>query len=236
MTSRDDLIDMGHEDCEICQQARESKHTFQRGVELWMDQCFVPSLYSNMVERGDRFLEEALEMLQANGYPRERIATLVDYVWSRPKGELGQEVGGVMVTLAGYCWIAGLDMHEEGARELKRITQPEVMAKIRAKQEAKNALHFDTPLPGSLLVDVPTVRGAAGVVMDAMAVMGFRRYQVQPVKDYILASGEWPLEDGGVMMFQVEIRGPHSDFTRPLVTQLIRDEVDRLLELNGGRK
>lgn len=39
-------------------------------------------------------------------------------------------------------------MHAAGDAELRRITQPAVMAKIRAKQEAKNALHFHAPLPG----------------------------------------------------------------------------------------
>lgn len=62
-----------------------------------------------------------------------------------------------MVTLAGYCWVAGLDMHAAGEAELARISQPEVMAKIRAKQEAKNALHFDTPLPGAPLIDSQAV-------------------------------------------------------------------------------
>jgi len=123
--------------------------SFQRGVEKWMDACFIPSLYSNMTERGDRLLEEVLELLQSHGYDRSRVATLVDYVYGRPPGDPTQEVGGVMVTLAGYCWIAGIDMQAEGDRELARITQPEVMAKIRAKQEAKNALHFDSPLPGA---------------------------------------------------------------------------------------
>ncbi|WP_197056576.1 MULTISPECIES: hypothetical protein [Luteibacter] len=129
---------------------REQAEPFQARVSMWMDQCFLPSLYSNMTERGDRLLEEVLELLQSKGYDRVRVATLVDYVFSRPAGEPSQEVGGVMVTLAGYCWIAGLDMHADGERELDRINQPEVMAKIRAKQEAKNALHFDTPLPGSV--------------------------------------------------------------------------------------
>lgn len=122
--------------------------TFQAGVSEWMGQCFLPSLYSNMTERGDRLLEEVLELLQAHGYDQGRVGTLVDYVFGRPVGEPAQEVGGVMVTLAGYCWVAGLDMHAAGDAELRRITQPEVMAKIRRKQEAKNALHFDTPLPG----------------------------------------------------------------------------------------
>lgn len=122
--------------------------TFQAGVAEWMGQCFLPSLYSNMTERGDRLLEEVLELLQAHGYDRARVPTLVDYVFGRPVGEPAQEVGGVMVTLAGYCWVAGLDMHAAGDAELARINQSDEMAKIRAKQEAKNALHFDTPLPG----------------------------------------------------------------------------------------
>ncbi len=130
-------------------QAVDLGPTFQDGVADWMGQCFLPSLYSNMTERGDRLLEEVLELLQAHGYDRARVPTLVDYVFGRPVGEPAQEVGGVMVTLAGYCWVAGLDMHAAGDAELARISQPEVMAKIRAKQEAKNALHFDTPLPGN---------------------------------------------------------------------------------------
>ena len=128
--------------------------TFQAGVSEWMGQCFLPSLYSNMTERGDRLLEEVLELLQAHGYGQGRIATLVDYVFGRPVGEPAQEVGGVMVTLAGYCWVADLDMHAAGDAELRRIKQPEVMDKIRRKQEAKNALHFDTPLPGEATANV----------------------------------------------------------------------------------
>lgn len=123
--------------------------TFQDGVAEWMGQCFLPSLHSNMTERGDRLLEEVLELLQAHGYDQARVRTLADYVFGRPVGEPAQEVGGVMVTLAGYCWVAGLDMHAAGDAELARINQPEVMEKIRQKQEAKNARHFDTPLPGN---------------------------------------------------------------------------------------
>lgn len=131
--------------------------TFQHSVSEWMDKCFLPSLYSNMTERGDRLLEEVLELLQAHGYNKARVPTLVDYVFDRPVGEPAQEVGGVMVTLAGYCWVAGLDMHAAGDAELARINQPEVMDKIRQKQEAKNALHLDTPLPGHAAPTAQTV-------------------------------------------------------------------------------
>jgi len=122
--------------------------SFQGDVATWMGQCFPPSLSSNMTERGDRLLEEVLELLQAHGYDSARVPTLDNYVFGRPVGEPAQEVGGVMVTLAAYCSVAGLSMQADGQAELDRINQPEVMARIRAKQEAKNALHFDTPLPG----------------------------------------------------------------------------------------
>ena len=143
-------------------QAVDLGQTFQAGVSEWMGQCFLPSLYSNMTERGDRLLEEVLELLQAHGYDKARVPTLVDYVFGRPVGEPAQEVGGVMVTLAGYCWVAGLDMHAAGDAELARINQPDVMAKIRAKQEAKNALHFDTPLPGDPAATIATKESSHG--------------------------------------------------------------------------
>ncbi|MBH1672532.1 hypothetical protein I5U90_05690 [Stenotrophomonas maltophilia] len=142
---------------------------FQAGVAEWMGQCFLPSLYSNMTERGDRLLEEVLELLQAHGYDKARVPTLVDYVFGRPVGDPAQEVGGVMVTLAGYCWVAGLDMHAAGDAELARINHPEVMAKIRAKQEAKNALHFDTPLPGNAAAPIPAQAVDLANVIDHIA-------------------------------------------------------------------
>lgn len=122
---------------------------FQQQVEAWAGECFPAETVHNLTERGDRVLEEVLELLQSHGYDRARVATLVDYVYSRPVGEPSQEVGGVMVTLALYCAVAGLDMQWCGDTELARINAPNVMEKIRAKQAAKNALHFDTPLPGN---------------------------------------------------------------------------------------
>jgi exonuclease VII small subunit len=97
--------------------------------------CFGPEIAADKLERGDRFLEEALELLQSGDYPRERIAALVDYTYGREKGEPLQEVGGVMITLAAYCLAHGLDMHEAGEKELARIWTK--VDKIRAKQAAK---------------------------------------------------------------------------------------------------
>lgn len=121
---------------------------YQTRVAEWLAKCFVPTQYLNMVERGDRLLEEVLELLQAHGYDSHRVATLVEYVYGRPVGEPVQEMGGVMVTLAAFATVAGLDMAAAGETELARISLPEVMEKVRIKQESKDALHFDTPLPG----------------------------------------------------------------------------------------
>jgi len=110
---------------------------FQYRVAPWMRACFGPEISNDRLERGDRALEEMLEMLQSGDYPRERVAALTEYVYSRPKGDPHQEVGGVMVTLAAYCLAHNLDMHAAGEDELARINTPETIAKIRAKQAAK---------------------------------------------------------------------------------------------------
>ena len=117
--------------------------SFQDDVFHWMTACFSGDVCKDVRERGDRLLEEVLELLQSHGYDKSRVATLVDYTFNRPVGEPYQEVGGVMVTLAAYCQATGLDMHACGAIELERIWHK--IPEIRAKQESKRGLH--TPLP-----------------------------------------------------------------------------------------
>lgn len=123
--------------------------TFQRRAEEWEARAFDGIPPFDITERGDRVLEEQLEMLQAHGYDPARVAPLVDYVFSRPVGAPYQEVGGVMVTLSLFCSVAKIDMYAAGESELARISEPDAMAKIRGKQAAKNAMHSDSPLPGA---------------------------------------------------------------------------------------
>lgn len=124
--------------------------SFQQWVGIWMQKCFGPKISADRLERGDRFLEEVFELLQSGGYPPERVDALRQYVWSRAVGEPSQEVGGVMITLAAYCLAHELDMYEAGQVELARISTPETIAKIRAKQAAKptgSALPMAFPTP-----------------------------------------------------------------------------------------
>ncbi len=116
--------------------------SFQERVRDWLLACFGPVIAADKVERNHRFLEEALELVQACGTTREECRQLVDYVYSRPTGDPKQEVGGVMTTLAAHCCAHGLNMQEAAEMELQRVWNK--IDAIRGKQATKPK---DSPLP-----------------------------------------------------------------------------------------
>jgi len=122
--------------------APQAQPAFQQRVQPWMMECFGPEISADRIERNHRFLEEALELVQATGCTQSEAHQLVDYVFGRPVGEPAQEVGGVMVTLAALCLANGLDMHQAGETELARVWIK--VEAIRAKQAAKPK---HSPLP-----------------------------------------------------------------------------------------
>ena len=119
-----------------------SDTSYQDRVEEWLAACFPPAVCSDREERTHRFLEEALELAQANSCSREDAQALVEYVYSRPAGRPELEAGGVMVTLASLCSATSIDMNEAGDRELKRNW--ERIDAIRRKQVSKP---HGSPLP-----------------------------------------------------------------------------------------
>jgi hypothetical protein len=120
-----------------------SQISFQRRVHEWMLQCFGAKVSADPIERNFRFLEEALELVQASGCSQDDAHKLVDYVFNRPVGEANQEVGGVMVTLAAHCTAHGISMDSAGETELTRIWGK--IDEIRRKQAAKKIRNG--PLP-----------------------------------------------------------------------------------------
>src|SRR3954471_13386993 len=108
---------------------------FQQRVLEWMMACFSMEICRDRTERNHRFLEEALELVQALGCTRAEAHQLVDYTFDRPAGEPAQELGGVMVTLAALCFPNNLDMFAAGETELVRVWKK--IDVIRAKQAAK---------------------------------------------------------------------------------------------------
>lgn len=121
---------------------RSDGEAFQARVQPWMMACFGPEISADRIERNHRFLEEALELVQACGCTQNEAHQLVDYVFDRDQGDINQEVGGVMVTLAALCLASGFDMHSAGETELARVWTK--IEKIRAKQAAKPR---HSPLP-----------------------------------------------------------------------------------------
>ena len=121
---------------------RNARTSLQSRVAPWILACFGPAIAADKAERNHRFLEEALELVQACGSTREEAHRLVDYVYSRPIGEIGQEVGGVMLTLAALCLAQGEDMDAAGEAELARV-----WTKIDAIREKQARKPKNSPLP-----------------------------------------------------------------------------------------
>ena len=105
-------------------------------VSVWIKKCFNSEIVNNPTERSHRFLEESLELVQSCGYNKNDATKMVDYVFSREKGEKSQEVGGVMVTLAALCNVQKINMNLAANIELERCYQK--IDEIRKKQVSKN--------------------------------------------------------------------------------------------------
>ncbi|MDB5412108.1 MAG: hypothetical protein JWR10_443, partial [Rubritepida sp.] len=102
-------------------QASLKPETFQARVIRWIRHCFGAEVAADKVERNHRFLEEALELVQAGGCTASEAHQLVDYVFGRPVGEVPLEVGGVMNTLAALCTAHGVDLDAAAETELARV-------------------------------------------------------------------------------------------------------------------
>lgn len=114
----------------------------QDGVRVWTRACFGNDVAADMRERGHRFLEEALELAQSAGVTREEVLELLGYTFSRPVGEMAQELGGVMITVSALANAAGLSCKEEGWHALQ--TNWTKIEKIREKRRNKPKF---SPLP-----------------------------------------------------------------------------------------
>lgn len=107
---------------------------FQDRVCEWIVKCFPPMLYASKRERALRFLEEAMELVQAEGLTCHDAHRVITYVFNRAVGETQQEIGGVLVTLAALCWNEGIYLDVAAKQEIERIEDPAIMETVRAKQ------------------------------------------------------------------------------------------------------
>lgn len=112
----------------------EQKRAYKWGEEVFEG---MPH-WKDPLERGRRFLEEAMELAQVVGVSREDAEQLAKYVWGRPVGELPQEIGGVMHTLMVLAEVMGENVKSCLDEESTRVETPEMRKKIREKQVSKH--------------------------------------------------------------------------------------------------
>lgn len=94
---------------------------FQERAYLWAVDCFGEEKANNAKERAFRFLEEAIELVQATGVSREEVYRQITWTYGRDAGDAKQEVGGVMVTLAVLCSVLDINVDLSAENEYKRI-------------------------------------------------------------------------------------------------------------------
>lgn len=92
----------------------------QDEITQWVIRCFGEKAMS-LTERANRFLEEAFELYQASGMSKEQALRLLDYVYARPVGEPGQEIGGVGISLLALAEALNVSADAEEFEELSRV-------------------------------------------------------------------------------------------------------------------
>jgi len=108
----------------------------QRRVASWVRRCFGIGILMDRCERGLRVLEEAAELAQALGCPKDQIIRTIDHVYSRPVGDPAQEVGGVATTLFAACSALEQDFEILAEREVSRIESKD-LEHFRERNAAK---------------------------------------------------------------------------------------------------
>lgn len=113
----------------------------QSRVIAWAKSAFGEAQATGLAQRGLRLLEGAVEAFQAAGGDKAQGHKLIDYVFDRRPGELGQELGGVGVCVLALAAAAGLSADEEERREVERVTSRPA-EEWAARNQAKNDAGF----------------------------------------------------------------------------------------------
>ena len=116
----------------------------QEMVASWAELAFGRDQATSIPQRGLRLLEEAIEAFQACGCDEAMAHKLVAFVFARPPGTVGQELGGVAVTTLALAAAAGLSADEEECREIHRVLS-KPLREFTERNASKNAAGFKIP-------------------------------------------------------------------------------------------
>lgn len=123
---------------------RSSRDLRQVVISRWAQVAFGREEALGVRQRGLRLLEEAVEAYQAAGGDEEMAHKLVKFVFERPPGEIGQELGGVAVTVLALAAAAGCSADQEECREIHRVLR-KPLEEFTARNARKNAAGFKAP-------------------------------------------------------------------------------------------
>lgn len=119
-----------------------SMETLTRIVYDWGMRCFGSDQMHNRQLRALRLLEEAVECAQAAGVPQQLAALQVQRVYERPHGDLGQELGGVLLTSCAMCALLATTPEHVLEMEVRRVLAKPV-EHFAARNKAKLEMGLD---------------------------------------------------------------------------------------------
>lgn len=145
MSTRDPLLDVERA------LPRDQRQTM---IASWAELAFGREEATGVPQRGLRLLEEAIEAYQACGGDEALAHKLVKFVFERPPGQVGQELGGVAVTVLALAAAAGLSADEEECREIHRVLS-KPLSEFTERNASKNAAGFLQLVAGKKLSPNP---------------------------------------------------------------------------------
>jgi NTP pyrophosphatase (non-canonical NTP hydrolase) len=101
----------------------------------WACRSFGDEHVYNGPIRALRLAEEAVELAQAYGIPKDKVIDLIGIVYSRPAGIPSQELGGVMMTTTVLAASLGHDPEMYLENELRRVLAKPVHHFAQRNQE-----------------------------------------------------------------------------------------------------
>jgi hypothetical protein len=125
----------------------------QQIVFGWVSRVFGSKIAHSVIERATRVREEAVEVAQAAGVPRDAAVAVLRRCYDREVGDVRSEVANLSVTLLALCGTLKVSAEELERNEIERILAiPE--EDMRARQSRKHADGIGiAPTPPSTVVE-----------------------------------------------------------------------------------
>lgn len=218
-------------------------------VRNWLTACFGAEHTNDKSERSFRFAEESVELCQAIGLTRHQMDTILDHVYSRPKGEVDQEAAGTLITLLSVCDLNNVSLESIFKSEMNRAetsldairakhntkpahlakhiqyhTSDELMDKPKIKKLCLNlSKFFDAPLNFTFHIDVKSNYFGISVVTSASVISVHARSTGKDKPELFLLDSHYTIQKVLSSIEGVELNKTNTEFW---VTRITSDPKD----------